>query len=150
MAKYFKCDNCGEKFLEDEASVVHTSYESYYGVSHLFPFSTPLSYYVCPCCGDESLESFEAYECTSCDKIIEEDCAVSFNEENYCIDCALDILSEYSLEILEKFCVSEYEDALDTFNANKHLSVRECLEALVKYDEAIIFDYAYFIEKGYY
>ena len=42
MAKYFKCNNCCENFLEDEASLVHTSYESYYGVSHLFPNSTPL------------------------------------------------------------------------------------------------------------
>lgn len=148
MATYFKCDNCSKIFHEDDASTVRTSYESYYGVSHLFPNSTPLSYYVCPYCGDESIEEFEACECYDCDKIVKEDCAVSFNGENYCIDCALEILSEYSLEILEKFCVSECDYALDIFNANKHLGEYKCLEALVKYDEAIIFDYAYFIEKG--
>lgn len=147
--RYFKCDNCNKKFHEDEASVVHTSYESFYGVSDLFPYSTPLSYYACPYCGDESLESFEAYECTTCYKIVEESSIVSINEENFCMECALDILSEYSLDILEKFCI-ECDYALDIFNANKHLSIRECLKALANYDEDIISDYISFIEEGGY
>ena len=150
MARYYKCDNCGEKFLVDEASKLRTSYEDYYGVSHLFSHSTSLICDSCPYCGNESLEEFEAYECLACGKIIKEDCTVSYNKKDFCIDCAVEILSKYSLETLEKFCVSECEYALDIFNANKHLSIRECLEALVKYDKDIIFDYAYFIEKGDY
>lgn len=154
MANYFKCNNCGKIFLEEDAPSVRTSYEDYYGVGHLFSYSTPLTYYVCPHCGDESLEDFEACECECCGKLVQEDDAVLFKKENFCIECAIDILSKYALEILEKFCVFEYskygDDVIDTFNANKHLSVRECLEALVKCDEAIIFYYADFIERGGY
>ena len=54
----YKCNNCGRTFQEPD--IQQTSYESYYGVSDLFPNSTPLSLSVCPCCGDDDIE--EIYE----------------------------------------------------------------------------------------
>lgn len=53
---YHKCNNCGNTF--DEPSEVKTTYESYYGVSDLFPNSTPLILKVCPYCGDEDIDEF--------------------------------------------------------------------------------------------
>ena len=47
----YKCLNCGCRFEEPVA--IHTTYESYYGVDHLFSYSTPLNLDVCPNCEDE-------------------------------------------------------------------------------------------------
>lgn len=54
----YKCMNCGVKFIEP--SIIHTSYESHYGVIGLFSCRTPLELEVCPSCNDEDLE--ELYE----------------------------------------------------------------------------------------
>lgn len=50
----YKCSECGRFF--DEPNEVRTSYESYYGVSNLFPNSTPFVYGTCPHCNSESYE----------------------------------------------------------------------------------------------
>lgn len=47
------CMDCGLWFIEPQ--VVKTTYESMYGVSDLFPDSTPTSYDVCPRCGSEEI-----------------------------------------------------------------------------------------------
>ncbi len=54
----YKCNNCGSTF--QEPSIKQTTYESYYGVSDLFPNSTPFLLSVCPHCGDDDIE--EIYE----------------------------------------------------------------------------------------
>ena len=148
MLKYFRCNNCNKIFPVEDAPKVYTSYESYYGVGSLFPNSTPLSYYVCPHCDDDNLEDINVCECSSCSAITTEEDAVSFKQEDFCLTCAIEIFSEYLIELLEKYCIEEYDYCLETFNANKHLGIHKCLEALVKFDIAIIYDYAYFIEDN--
>lgn len=49
-----KCFNCGKDF--DCAKQIKTTYERYYGVSHFFPNSTPVTIEVCPYCGSEDLD----------------------------------------------------------------------------------------------
>ena len=56
MLKY-QCDNCRQTF--DEPEEEHTTYEHYYGVSSLFPNSTPMTLYVCPYCGSDDIEEQE-------------------------------------------------------------------------------------------
>lgn len=51
------CKICEKEF--DEPKVVHTSYESYYGVADLFGNSTPLEYLACPFCEDEDITERE-------------------------------------------------------------------------------------------
>ena len=50
----FYCNNCRQKFEEPEEE--HTPYERYYGVSGMFPNSTPMTLEVCPCCGSDDIE----------------------------------------------------------------------------------------------
>lgn len=51
----FKCLNCGHEF--EEPKVLHTTYEIYYGLD--MPSHTPLTLYVCPCCGCDEIEEIE-------------------------------------------------------------------------------------------
>ena len=53
----YRCLNCGAKF--EHPHTIHTSYESYYGVSSLFGSKTPLDLDLCPSCDDEDLEEFD-------------------------------------------------------------------------------------------
>lgn len=53
----YKCDNCSERF--DEPETEYTTYESYFGVSSLFPNSTPMTLQVCPYCGSEDIDEIE-------------------------------------------------------------------------------------------
>jgi len=53
----YVCDNCEREF--DEPYDVHTTYESYYGVSSLFPNSTPMTLAVCPYCGSDDIRENE-------------------------------------------------------------------------------------------
>ena len=44
----YKCTNC--KMAFDEPKIIHTTYESYYGVSNEFESYTNYEYSVCPYC----------------------------------------------------------------------------------------------------
>ncbi|EOZ2853508.1 hypothetical protein ACQQ4G_003108 [Listeria monocytogenes] len=56
----YRCLNCGCEFEEPETK--NTSYEDYYGVGGMFPYHTPCTLYVCPCCEDEDIEEFDEDE----------------------------------------------------------------------------------------
>lgn len=61
----YRCDNCRATFEEPDEE--HTTYESYYGVSSLFPNSTSMTLYVCPYCGSDDIEeipkpSYDIYQ----------------------------------------------------------------------------------------
>lgn len=49
----YACDNCRKEF--DEPEEEHTTYEHYYGVSSLFPNSTPMTLNVCPYCSSDDI-----------------------------------------------------------------------------------------------
>ena len=51
------CDNCNAEFDEPEEEM--ESYESYYGVSSMFPDRHYFTMQVCPCCGSEDIEERE-------------------------------------------------------------------------------------------
>ena len=56
----YKCLNCGCSF--EEPIIIPTTYESYYGVDHMFSYSTPLDLSVCPNCEDEEIEEVNEFE----------------------------------------------------------------------------------------
>lgn len=56
----WKCDACNHTF--EEPKEINTTYESYYGVSSLFPNSTALTILSCPYCGEESVEELTQRE----------------------------------------------------------------------------------------
>jgi predicted Zn-ribbon and HTH transcriptional regulator len=58
MPRELICNACGEVFDKDDVNKITTTYESYYGVSDLFPNSTRMTYSVCPYCGSEDIEDF--------------------------------------------------------------------------------------------
>ena len=58
----YKCLDCNRVF--DEFDTKRTSYESYFGVSDLFPNSHNLTIEVCPRCGSENIS--EVNLCESC------------------------------------------------------------------------------------
>ena len=61
----YKCMNCGERF--NEPDTIPTTYESYYGVAGMFPYSTPLDLYVCPWCNAEDIEEISIYDDDECE-----------------------------------------------------------------------------------
>lgn len=65
----FQCNNCNCRF--DEPKVRRTSYEAEFGVSNLFPNSTPWNMQVCPKCGDDDFE--ELMRCDACDEWVKEE-----------------------------------------------------------------------------
>jgi hypothetical protein len=75
MGDFLKCRDCGHIFSESDAGETRTTYESMYGVSHLFSYSTPCSYSTCPHCGSDDLDDVEGD--TLC-----EDCGALDYEEN--------------------------------------------------------------------
>jgi hypothetical protein len=54
----YKCKCCGKKF--ESPKVEKTTYESYYGVSSMFSYGSPLVIEMCPKC--ESEDFVEYYE----------------------------------------------------------------------------------------
>lgn len=57
----YHCPNCGEDF--DEPHERRTTYESEYGVAHLFGGNnTPCIVYACPYCHNEDIEENETIE----------------------------------------------------------------------------------------
>ncbi len=56
----YVCNNCGADFAVPDK--VHTTYESYYGVSGEFRYHTPITLDVCPYCGDDDFEEDDEYE----------------------------------------------------------------------------------------
>lgn len=50
----YRCTECGKIFDEDELIEHHTTYEAYYGVYNEFDSHNSMTYYTCPCCGEES------------------------------------------------------------------------------------------------
>lgn len=61
MDKY-ECGNCRCTF--DEPYEEHTTYESYYGVSSMFPNSHSMTLYLCPNCGSDDIGEIERPEYT--------------------------------------------------------------------------------------
>lgn len=53
----YKCNHCKKEF--EETKVITTTYEYYYGVSHLFEDSHIMSYEVCPYCHSEDFDEIE-------------------------------------------------------------------------------------------
>lgn len=58
------CDDCLRVFSDDEVVKRRTTYEAEYGVSNLFPNSTPMTKYLCPFCGSDEIT--EAEQCEKC------------------------------------------------------------------------------------
>lgn len=97
MSSFLKCRDCGHIFSESDADVTRTTYESMYGVSHLFPYSTPCSYYTCPHCGSEDLD--DVVECVDGDTLCDDCGCLGYEEDMYTIFLGmyLDIPDEPSL-----------------------------------------------------
>ena len=60
--KRYRCLDCCKIFNEYELKTINTTYEEYYGVNGDFPYSTPMSYDVCPYCHSESYDEIEEEE----------------------------------------------------------------------------------------
>lgn len=56
----YKCKECNSKFISPIN--LHTSYESYYGVTSMFDNKTPLVLDLCPYCDSENIEECEEEE----------------------------------------------------------------------------------------
>ena len=61
------CPHCNRYYLDDELDVIHTSYESYYGVGSSFDSTTSMNLPVCPICKCE-VEELEDEE-EICDEL---------------------------------------------------------------------------------
>ena len=60
----FKCRNCEEQFETPERKNIIA--EDYLGISNMFPNTTRMDLFVCPCCGDDDLEELE--QCEMCEE----------------------------------------------------------------------------------
>lgn len=149
---YYKCNECGQVFSENEADVVHTTYESMYGVSDLFPNSTPCSYYSCPYCGSEDLNDEGEYSsCAWCDVILSEDEFYSFYERgsiyNYCFECWLEkvVSSEDAIIFWKNYFDSKefkndciHYEMTEDFESVKDKSIESILRFFKDYNEEFI------------
>ena len=53
----YKCNNCCHIF--EKPVTIKTTYESYYGVSSEFSYSTSLEIDTCPSCGCDGIEEYD-------------------------------------------------------------------------------------------
>ena len=62
MSDYYRCLNCRKTFSEPEQK--KTTYESYFGVSSLFPTGNVMYVRCCPYCGSDDIEEEQFdYDC---------------------------------------------------------------------------------------
>ena len=88
----YYCDNCKCEF--DEPKRQRTTFEDFYGVSHLFPDSHTMNLLICPNCGNEDIEEMET--CDNCggycldSDLIDTEELVGGGIGYICPDCARD------------------------------------------------------------
>ena len=58
------CNNCKSEFKEPKRII--TTYETFFGVSSMFPDSNRLELLVCPNCDDDATDIEEMRECDQC------------------------------------------------------------------------------------
>lgn len=86
------CNDCKNEFTEPKMR--KTTFESEYGVSHLFPTSHEYTIKECPVCGSDDIE--EMVQCDRCEEFFREDDLIDTEEMVggniglLCWDCARD------------------------------------------------------------
>ena len=146
MSNYYKCNSCGHIFHYDDAHKHHTTWESHYGVSDLFPDSNPVTFLACPHCNSEEVEETSVSFCTSCSEMLE-DKYYEFFGEYYCLDCLMDIIPD-SKQLLEDYIKDSCSFFLKRFrDYTKIKDTKEIILTLSDEDSLFIEDYLLFLEE---
>lgn len=88
----YYCQECKEEF--EEPNKERKTFESYYGVDHLFNSSHDFILETCPFCGSDAIE--EMKKCDRCDEWNKEEDLIDTEELSgggvgfYCVQCAKD------------------------------------------------------------
>lgn len=146
MSDYLKCTNCGQVFHYCDANKHHTTWESHYGVSDLFPNSNAVTFVACPHCDSEEVEEIYVSHCTSCEEPIL-DKEYEFFGEYYCLNCLMDILPN-SKQLLEDYIKDSCSYLLKKFHSYCDTKdAKEIISLLAKEDTLFIEDYLLFLEE---